>query len=335
MSHTTLMSDVDIYNIYKSNDLNKIKSLSVTIHETYVSEFLSETPLIIHCKHSDCSKESKEVIKFLVEFERINIIDKNGYTALFYTLLYGSYEIVEYLIKNGAKINNCIEFEDNKPIKVEITHIDFYNPYFFKNEYILSKLKLILDNTDDCCKDKILKMAILKQHEDIINFLVDNGVDVFTSDDVILDKRKSLLIKFKELKRLDIEKKLLNKFYCFYINVDEINIDITKLVIFFKIFNSSNEILDYFKKNKCLFILFIIDKLCEIENIEYYKNTSILIELALYVKKYADEFTVFIHAGLTELFEDFVLIDFDKINDIDDKIKKFVNMCPKKMKILK
>ena len=25
----------------------------------------------------------------------------------------------------------------------------------------------------------------------------------------------------------------------------------------------------------------------------------------------------------------------DKINDIDDKIKKFVNMCPKKMKILK
>eukprot|EP00833_Pecoramyces_ruminatium_P018011 jgi/Orpsp1_1/1192043/evm.model.d7180000090145.2 len=143
------------------------------------------------------NKNSLGIIKALIpDYLDINTKDRNGYTPLIYSIKANNEFITQFLIENGADINN---------IKINIDIDIFKNILKFNN---LDLLNILYNNDFDLNqKDKynetILNYAIKHGNEQIIKYLIDNGSDINMEgrwDDkpliVAIKNRKINIIKY-------------------------------------------------------------------------------------------------------------------------------------------
>lgn len=111
-----------------------------------------------------------DIVKSMVEenAEIINSQDKYGYTALHNVMSEEEFEIVEYLIKNGADVN--IQNEDG----VTPLHLAAYT----ENANILLDNGAEINQQDNRGNTPLHAAVIAgEEHREMIKFLIDNGAD--------------------------------------------------------------------------------------------------------------------------------------------------------------
>ena len=95
--------------------------------------------------HLAASKESLEILQFMVENKKLNIDDRNIYgdTPLFIAVLKGNLPIIQYLIDNGAD-PNIPEKSGHTPFMAACSngHLEIVN-YFLQFSSINFKAKNI------------------------------------------------------------------------------------------------------------------------------------------------------------------------------------------------
>ncbi|KAL6631669.1 ankyrin repeat-containing domain protein [Neocallimastix sp. 'constans'] len=158
------------------------------------------------------------ILKLLIpQYVDINNEDKNGDTSLIYAIKYQNYEIIKYLMENGADINIV-----NKKIKIIYPLINDNNyhllKYLIENNLDINKKDqygrtllnyaissknysmmyyLIQCQADFCCVDnkvEILDLILYDNKIDLLNIIISNfNIDEMLKD--VIDKNRTDLLK--------------------------------------------------------------------------------------------------------------------------------------------
>jgi ankyrin repeat protein len=137
------------------------------------------TPLILAYRLNH-----EEIFRFLIKYMKkidINKKDSNGNTLLFYTILKEDIETIEYLINNGANVN----YKNNKgksPLGLAISKgYKYLNALLSNNNNLSVNMPNVIEDNPYATIIRLNGYS-LKEKEDIIQKLINNGYHINTMD---------------------------------------------------------------------------------------------------------------------------------------------------------
>jgi ankyrin repeat protein len=116
--------------------------------------------------------DNLKAVKFILEKCKYTLVNY----ALRYASLYGQFNIVKFLIENGANVKT----NNNQPIQSAST-----------GGY-LDVVRLLFENGADIHidNDKPLQYASYNGHIELVKFLVENGSNIHAEDNIIIETAK-------------------------------------------------------------------------------------------------------------------------------------------------
>ena len=173
----------------------------------------NETLLMIAAKQ-DTIDRSKRLIKYLIHVKNVDINYKNsdGITCLMIACQMSHFEIIEYLVKNGATYYETTQFNNKQQ---NVFHYICQNPYPIASGLIDNKIfdvitleRININQKDNTGKTPLMYLCQNSKNIDLIKYFIQNNADVTLTDNddkTALDYYKESIQEMKETQKKNNE----------------------------------------------------------------------------------------------------------------------------------